>query len=137
MATESESQVCDLSINTFEDLLIARKKSRLIMETNHFSTLDQTKFITAISELLRNALIHAGKGIVKLSIINESNKAGIKCTISDNGPGIPNIPLAMTEGYSTVGSLGLGLSGAKKLSDEFSISSTVNVGTTIQIIKWR
>lgn len=137
MSHEQESQVCYLSINTFEDLLIARKKARLLMEINHFSILNQTKFITAISELLRNALIHATKGNAKFSIIEKSNKIGIKAFISDNGPGIQNISLSMTEGYSTVGSLGLGLSGAQKLSDDFSISSTVDVGTNVQIIKWK
>jgi len=137
MSHETETQVCYLAINTFEDLLIARKKARLLMEMNHFSILNQTKFITAISELLRNALIHASKGNAKFSIIDNSNKIGIKATISDNGPGIQNIPLSMTEGYSTVGSLGLGLSGSKQLSDDFSISSTVGVGTTVQIIKWK
>ncbi len=107
------------------------------MEINRFSVLDQTKFITAISELLRNTLIHATKGDAKFSIVDRGSKIGIKATISDKGPGIQNIPLSMTEGYSTVGSLGLGLSGAKQLSDDFSISSTVDVGTTVQIIKWK
>lgn len=126
-----------LKINTFEDVLIARKRARDLMEEHRFTTLDQTKFITAISELLRNVLIHAGNGDFNMSILDNLDKFGIKCIISDQGPGIKDIDKAMVEGYSTVGSLGLGLGGAKKLSDDFFISSKTNEGTTVSIIKWR
>lgn len=126
-----------LKINTFEDVLIARKRARDLMEEHRFTTLDQTKFITAISELLRNVLIHAGNGDFNLSVLDNLDKFGIRCIISDQGPGIKDLDRAMVEGYSTVGSLGLGLGGAKKLSDDFHISSKINEGTTVSIIKWR
>ncbi|MCB1142426.1 MAG: ATP-binding protein [Leptospiraceae bacterium] len=133
---ENELIKYSLVIQTFEDILLARRKARDFMEEYHFTTLDQTKFITALSELLRNVIIHAKEGSMHLNVFKESGKCGIKCTISDHGPGINDINLAMKEGYSTVGSLGLGLGGAKNLSDAFNITSGAT-GTKIEILKWQ
>lgn len=132
-----ENREHNIPINTFEDVLIARKKARELMDYHKFSTLDQTKFITAISELLRNVIIHAGSGKFQLSISETGGTFLVKCIVSDKGPGIKDINKALKEGYSSVGSLGLGLSGAKNLSDEFSITSSPETGTIVQIIKWR
>lgn len=101
------------------------------------SLLNQTKVITAASELSRNMLRYAGGGKVLLEIVSKGRENGIRLTFSDNGPGIKDIPLAMKDGYSTGKSLGLGLPGTKRLVSEFSIESEVGKGTTITIIKWK
>lgn len=137
MYNESSDLLHSVIIHTFDDVLNARKKAREILDSYQYSTLDQTKFITAISELLRNVIIHAGKGQIDFHRISKSNSVGIRCVVSDSGPGISDVTKAMMEGYSSVGSLGLGLSGAKNLSDDFKINSTPGSGTTIQITKWK
>lgn len=128
-------KLCDMAINTFEDVLISRKKTREIMEKLKFPILEQTKFITAISEVVRNVVIHAKDGQYIVLDMSRSGKVGIKCIVSDKGPGIKDVNKALSEGYSTVGSLGLGLAGAQNLSDSFDIRSGSS-GTTIEVTKW-
>jgi len=98
---------------------------------------NQTKIITAASELARNMLKYAGGGIAVIEIVTRGRENGIKLTFSDKGPGIANIALAMKDGYSTGKSLGLGLPGTKRLMSEFSIESEVGKGTTVTVIKWK
>ncbi len=98
---------------------------------------NQTKLITAASELVRNMLKYAHGGTATIEIISEGPKTGVKLIFSDKGPGIPDIALALKDGYSTGQSLGLGLPGSKRLVNEFKIDSTVGKGTTISIIKWK
>lgn len=98
---------------------------------------NQTKVITAASELARNMLKYANGGKVILEIVNKGRENGIKLTFKDQGPGIPNLALAMKDGYSTTRSLGLGLPGTKRLVSEFKIESAVDKGTTVTIIKWK
>ena len=97
---------------------------------------NQTKLITAVSELARNMLRYANGGEVLLEIISRSRESGIRLTFMDKGPGIPDIQMALREGYSTGKSLGIGLPGTKRLVSEFTIASEVNKGTTVTIIKW-
>jgi len=97
---------------------------------------NQTKLITAASELVRNMLKYARGGETLIEIINQGRDNGIRLTFKDNGPGIADIPLAMKDGYSTGKSLGLGLPGAKRLVNEFNITSVVDKGTTVVIVKW-
>lgn len=99
---------------------------------------DQTKFVTAASELSRNILKYAGSGggHVHVDVLQKDQKRGVRAVFTDSGPGISDIELAMTDGFSTGGSLGLGLPGARRLVDEFSISSVVGQGTTVTIVKW-
>ena len=97
--------------------------------------LDKTRLITATSELVWNMLKYAGGGQVLLEAISRDNETGIRITFTDKGPGIPDVALVMQKGYSTTNTLGLGLPGAQRLSDEFSIMSEVNIGTTVTIIK--
>ncbi|MCP5501028.1 MAG: anti-sigma regulatory factor [Leptospiraceae bacterium] len=132
----NNDKLCEVPINTFEDVLLARKKARDIMDKYGFPVLEQTKFITAISELVRNVIIHAKDGKMVILSLSSGTKKGIKCIVSDKGPGIKNLNQALTEGFSTVGSLGLGLVGAQKLSDDFNIKSQVSIGTEVIIIKW-
>jgi serine/threonine-protein kinase RsbT len=99
--------------------------------------LNQTKLITAASELVRNLLKYGGGGTVGIESINNGRENGIRLTFVDKGPGIPDINLAMKDGYSTGKSLGLGLPGTKRLVNEFNIQSAIGQGTTVTIIKWK
>ena len=102
-----------------------------------FSLIDQTKLVTAASELARNTLQHGGGGRMTIEAIAADGRSGLRLTFEDNGPGIPDVELAMKQGYSTGGGLGLGLSGSKRLSDVFSISSRPGQGTTVVIVRWK
>lgn len=99
--------------------------------------LNQTKLITAASELVRNLLKYGGGGTVDIETVNNGRETGVRLRFSDKGPGIKDIDLAMKDGYSTGKSLGLGLPGTKRLVNEFDIQSTVGEGTTVTIIKWK
>jgi serine/threonine-protein kinase RsbT len=98
---------------------------------------NQTKVITAASELARNMLKYANGGKVVLEVVSKGRENGIRLTFTDEGPGIPNIALAMKDGFSTTKSLGLGLPGTRRLVSEFNIESVVGKGTTVTVIKWK
>ncbi len=102
-----------------------------------FSLVDQTKIVTAASELARNVLVHGGGGHAKLEALQEGARRGLRLSFEDKGPGIPDIDLALRDGYTTGGGLGLGLSGSKRLVNEFSIDSRVGEGTCVTITKWK
>jgi serine/threonine-protein kinase RsbT len=102
-----------------------------------FSLVDQTKLVTAASELARNTVVHGKGGSVLLESLIEENRRGLRLTFEDKGPGIPDIPRALSDGYTTGNGLGLGLGGAKRLSNEFSISSAPGQGTRVMIARWR
>ena len=101
------------------------------------SLVNQTKLITAASELVRNMLKYAGGGITLIEVVSRGRDNGIRLVFEDKGPGIPNIPLAMKDGYTTGKSLGLGLPGARRLVSEFDIQSTLGKGTIVTILKWK
>jgi serine/threonine-protein kinase RsbT len=101
------------------------------------SLLNQTKLITAASELVRNMLKYAGGGVVLIEVISQGRDNGVRLTFQDKGPGITDIALAMKDGYSSGKSLGIGLPGTKRLVNEFDIKSIVGEGTTVSIIKWK
>jgi len=100
------------------------------------SLIDQTKLVTAASELGRNTIVHGGGGVVKLEILEEGLRRGIRITFEDSGPGIRDIDRALQDGFTTGGGLGLGLGGAKRLCNEFSIESTPGAGTRVTITQW-
>jgi serine/threonine-protein kinase RsbT len=102
-----------------------------------FSLVDQTKIVTAASELARNALEHGGGGSVRIEEIEEERRLGLRLIFEDRGKGIPDIELAMREGYSTGGGLGLGLSGSRRLVHEFEIESKPGEGTRVQVTRWK
>jgi serine/threonine-protein kinase RsbT len=102
-----------------------------------FSLVDQTKMVTAASELARNALIYGGGGTLKWAMLSDGTKRGLRLTFEDKGPGIPNLELAMTDGWSSGSGLGLGLTGTKRLVNQFEIDSTVGVGTRVVITRWK
>ncbi len=126
----------EVLIKSAEDVISARQKVRQLAQEMGFALLDQTRIVTAVSELARNIFIHAKEGKVLVFRHDAEGRNGMKVLFEDTGPGIPDIEKAMEEGFSTVGSLGLGLKGAKRLVDEFNIRSAPGKGTTVEIIKW-
>ena len=102
-----------------------------------FSLVDQTKLVTAASELARNTLIYGGGGTVQMEVIEEGGRRGIRLTFEDRGPGIPDLELALRDGYTSGNGLGLGLGGARRLVNDFEISSTVGEGTRIRVTRWK
>jgi serine/threonine-protein kinase RsbT len=102
-----------------------------------FGLVDQTKMVTAASELARNTLLHGKGGTVDLQIVEEGERRGLKLVFADKGPGIPDIDLAMKDGYTTGNGMGLGLGGAKRLVHEFEIESRVGEGTRVSILRWK
>ena len=119
------------------DLVNARQKGRELAKKLDFSSCDLTLIATAISELARNIITYAGHGEIILSLIQQDNRDGIVIIASDQGPGIPDTKLAMTNGYSSSAGLGMGLPGVKRLMDDFKITSTTEQGTTVTVKKWR
>ena len=124
-------------IRSGEDVVGVRRVVREWSIAAGFSLVDQTKMITAASELARNALEYGGGGTVLLEQLNDGSKRGVRLTFEDQGPGIPDVDLALRDGYTTGGGLGLGLSGARRLSNEFAIDSTPGKGTRVAITRWK
>jgi serine/threonine-protein kinase RsbT len=126
-----------INIEKEQDVILFRNRLREMANRIGMSVLNQTKLITAASELVRNMLKYANGGRTIMEIISRHKNTGIRLTFIDQGPGIPDINLAMQDGYSTAKSLGLGLPGAKRLVNEFHIESLVGEGTKITIIRWK
>ena len=127
-----------LPVRAGEDVVRLRQAVRTMAMDLGFSLVDQTKVITAASELARNTVTYGGGGEVRIERLNEGPKrAGVRLTFEDRGPGIANIDLALTDGYTTGTGLGLGLNGARKLSHEFDIWSQPGVGTRVTITRWK
>ncbi|KPV50808.1 anti-sigma regulatory factor [Kouleothrix aurantiaca] len=118
------------------DVYLAIGRGRDIAMAIGFGDIDRTRIEIIILELTRNLLAHAGGGELQLAPISSDTRQGIAITARDSGPGIPDIELAMRDGYSTAQTLGAGLPGVRRLADEFAISSEVGVGTTIRAVKW-
>ena len=125
------------SISTPEDVVAVRQAVRQRAVDLGFNLVDQTKIVTAASELARNTLQYGGGGTLRIEEVLQGARRGIRLVFEDNGPGIPNIELAMKDGYTTGNGLGLGLSGAKRLSNEFFIDSRPGEGTRVTIVRWR
>ena len=126
-----------LQIDSGEQLVTVRQAVRARAEELRFSLVDQTRIITAASELARNTLQHGGGGSVAIEIVENGTRRGLRLTFKDQGPGIPDLELAMKDGYTTSSGLGLGLSGSKRLVNEFKILSKVGEGTEVSITKWK
>ncbi|RII36358.1 anti-sigma regulatory factor [Clostridium chromiireducens] len=126
----------EISIEYENDIVIARQKAREVSKLLEFGIVDQTRIITAVSELARNIFLYAQKGNVLFEEIFEGRKHGLKISFRDNGPGIEDVEFAMQGGYSKGRSMGLGMSGSKRLMDEFYVTSILGKGTEIIIKKW-
>lgn len=124
-------------IQTSEDVVAVRQSVRQRAVELGFNLVDQTKIVTAASELARNTLQYGGGGTLRIEELTDGARRGLRLIFEDNGPGIANIDLAMKDGYTTGNGLGLGLSGAKRLSNEFSIASEPGKGTRVTIVRWR
>lgn len=124
-------------ITTDTDVVIARQKGRELATELGFVSTDSTLLATAISELARNIVRYAKHGEIVIALIQSGDRVGVAVVARDKGPGIANISLAMQDGYSTSGGLGLGLPGVKRLMDEFHLASDANSGTTVTIKKWK
>jgi serine/threonine-protein kinase RsbT len=126
-----------LDIRSSEDVVRVRQAVRALAIRIGFNLVDQTKIVTAASELARNTVDYGGGGTVTLERVMNISRQGMRLTFEDQGPGIPNIELALKDGYTTGAGLGLGLSGAKRLSNEFEIRSRPGEGTTVTITRWK
>ncbi len=125
-----------VTIEREADIVTARQKGRELAAALGFSSTDQTLLATAISEVARNIVSYAGTGTLTFRYVQEGARRGLTIVASDSGPGIPDLELAMRDGYSTGKSLGLGLPGAKRLMDAFTLESVVGAGTTVTMTKW-
>ncbi len=126
-----------MSIQSSADVVLVRQAVRQRAVELRFSLVDQTKIVTAASELARNTLDYGGGGTVKLEVLQDGIRQGLQLTFEDKGPGIPDIQLALKDGFTTGTGLGMGLSGTKRLVNEFKIVSQVGEGTCVTITKWK
>jgi serine/threonine-protein kinase RsbT len=126
-----------LQVRTSQDIVVVRQTVRAWAVTQGLSIVDQTKIVTAASELARNTVEYGGGGSVLLEAIQEGVRKGIRLTFEDRGPGIPDIALAISDGYTTGGGMGLGLGGSKRLVNEFDIWSRPGEGTRVTVTRWR
>lgn len=125
------------TIRSEADVVALRQQVRRWAAEINFSIVDQTKLVTAASELARNTVVYGGGGTALLESVRDSVRKGVRITFEDEGPGIPDISLALRDGYTTGGGLGLGLGGAKRLVNEFAIDSHPGVGTRIVVARWK
>lgn len=126
-----------LEIRSADDVVKVRQQTRMMAVEAGLSLVDQTKIITAASELARNTLDYGGGGDFLGEVLEDGGRRGLKLTFEDHGPGIPDIQQALKDGYTSGSGLGLGLGGARRLSNEFSIDSKVGVGTKVTITRWK
>ena len=126
-----------LPVQASEDVVRVRQAVRAWAVDLGFSLVDQTKIVTAASELARNTVVHGGGGTVDIEMLVEGGRRGLRLTFRDHGPGIADVETVMRNGFTTGGGLGLGLGGARRLSNEFDIQSRPGEGTVVRITRWR
>lgn len=132
MSSEGGTQ----ALRTEQDIVLARQVIRKLAQECGLRLVSQTKLVTAVSELARNTLVYGGGGDMHWAIVENDMRRGIRVSFVDQGPGIADLKLAMTDGWTSGGGLGLGLTGAKRLVNEFDIDSRPGVGTTVTISQW-
>jgi serine/threonine-protein kinase RsbT len=126
-----------MPLRNSDDVVRVRQAVRARAIAAGFSLVDQTKIVTAASEVGRNTVVYGGGGTLRIELLRDGRRTGVRLTFTDQGPGIADIAKAMTDGYTTGGGLGLGLSGAKRLSNEFAITSTPGIGTVVTLARWK
>ena len=131
----SQSDV--MPLQSQQDIVLARQAVRKMLQELGFSLVDQTKMVTATSELARNTVIYGGGGVMIWTYLSVNGKTGFRLTFKDQGPGIPDVDLAMMDGWTSGGGLGKGLPGTKRLVNEFEIKTEVGVGTEVTITRWK
>ncbi|PTM93303.1 anti-sigma regulatory factor [Streptomyces sp. VMFN-G11Ma] len=135
MPTSAGVEAC-LPIGSDMDLVWVRQHVRQAAARLGFGLVEQTKLVTAASELARNTLVHGGGGRMDSAQVTRGRAVGLRLAFSDDGPGIADLELALKDGYTSGGGLGMGLGGARRLVHEFSLKSTVGVGTTVTVVSW-
>jgi serine/threonine-protein kinase RsbT len=130
------SSTVTLDILTDEDVVRVRQSVREAAVAVGMRLVEQTKLVTAASEVARNALDHGGGGKAELQVLRDGGRRGVRLIVEDDGPGIPDVDLALTDGYTTGGGMGLGLAGSRRLVDEFELWSEVGVGSCVTIVGW-
>lgn len=126
-----------LPLRSEEDIVASRQKVRVLTQALKFSLVDQTKMITAASELSRNTLVHGGGGAMRWELLDDGIRRGLRLHFEDTGPGIPDTRLALTDGWTSGGGMGLGLPGSKRLVHEFELASVPGEGTRVSITRWK
>jgi serine/threonine-protein kinase RsbT len=124
-------------ITSSSDVVMVRQRVRAWTTEMKFSLVEQTKIVTAASELGRNTLEHGGGGMLELALIVNGTRRGLRLRFSDQGPGIPDVAQALKDGYTTGAGMGLGLGGSKRLMNEFEIDTHPGIGTTVTVIRWK
>ncbi|HYE40729.1 MAG TPA: anti-sigma regulatory factor [Ramlibacter sp.] len=132
-----EDSTGTLPLRTEEDIVASRQKVRALAQQLKFSLVDQTKMITAASELSRNTVVHGGGGRMRWELLDEGMRRGLRLHFEDEGPGIADVKLALTDGWTSGSGMGLGLPGSKRLVHEFDIASTPGAGTRVSITRWK
>jgi len=127
----------EMPVECEDDVILVRRAVRTLAEQTGFDTFASAALTTAASELTRNIWVHAKKGVAILEKVENGERMGVRVTFRDEGPGIADVPRVLAGGYSTARSMGLGLSGSKRLVDDFALQSTVGTGTTVEIVKWK
>ncbi|MFJ6698041.1 ATP-binding protein [Streptomyces sp. NPDC091272] len=130
------SQVESVPIATSGDVVKARQSVRTLAQKSGLSLVNQTKLVTAASELGRNTLIYGGGGVARTGLVTVNGRSGVWVQFEDEGPGIPDQELALTDGWTSGSGMGLGLSGARRLVDEFELRTAPGAGTTVSVVKW-
>ena len=124
-------------IRSSSDVVLARQKVRQWAQELKFTLVDQTKLVTAASELARNTLDHGKGGEMSIDIVEDLTRTGLKLMFEDHGPGIPDVAVALRDGYTTGSGMGLGLGGSKRLVNEFDIQSEIGKGTRVSVVRWK
>ena len=135
--TISSTSLREMRIETEDDVILVRRAVRELAQAHGFDVFASAALTTAASELTRNVWVHASKGVAILEEVANGDRRGVRVTFRDEGPGIADIPRVMAGGFSTARSMGMGLSGSRRLVDEFDLQSTVGRGTTVEIVKWK
>jgi serine/threonine-protein kinase RsbT len=137
-AAQADGPPLELPLRVAEDVVRVRQETRTRAVRAGFGIVDQTKIVTAASELARNTVVHGGGGLARIEALSRADgRRGVRLTFADEGPGIADIEQALRDGFTTGGGLGLGLGGARRLSNEFEIDSAPGRGTRITITRWR
>jgi len=126
-----------VSIKSSSDVVLARQKVRQWAQELRFTLVDQTKLVTAASELARNTLDHGKGGEMSIDVVEDLTRTGLKLMFEDHGPGIPDVAVALRDGYTTGSGMGLGLGGSRRLVNEFDIQSEVGKGTLVSVVRWK
>lgn len=135
--TASVGEPEELPVTGDDDVVRVRQLVRAYAQRAKLSLVNQTKLVTAASELARNTLVYGGGGVARVELVTDGRREGVRAVFHDDGPGIPDTGLALADGWSSGSGLGLGLSGSRRLVDQFDLDTEVGRGTTVTVVKWK